>query len=182
MYLEEKEFKRRLKRGYSGQLNVPKNLNRATQALFWEFRHQCRWKQRGFVPVYNLSMRDHDDTLSMPQIYIQCHTEYEAAMVLLGNWEHWERLTATEWFQKHLEKWRALKLKKDGDMGHAKIVELAQRGNVSAAKYLDQKAAKQQHKVERPKKKPQSETAEVEHPATVDEDWLTTSLQLAKDV
>ena len=165
MLLTDEIKKERLKRAYSGFRNVPEKLHRATQALFWEHRHACRWKEKNFHPPYNLSMRDHDDTLSMPQIYFQCASEYEAALVLLGNWEHWEKLCATKWFPKYLEKWRNEKDRREQAIGRGKIIELANSGNLAAAKYLDQlhkqpKAVKESPVEEVPKQEEQAHEEE----------------------
>ena len=149
MLVTEEWKQERLKRAYAGQLNIPDHMNRATQALFWEFRNKVRWKERGIVPQYNLSYKDHDGTLSMRQIYLQCATEYEAALVLLGRWDHWEKLCNTPWFPKHIEKWRAEKAARDGDLGRSKIVEAAHAGNLQAAKYLDQESKTPQPKREK---------------------------------
>ena len=138
MLLTDDIKKAKLKRAYEGFRNVPEKLHRATQALFWEHRHACRWKQKNFHPPYNLSKRDHDDTLSMQQIYFQCSSEYEAALVLLGDWEHWEKLSNTKWFKPHLEKWRNEKDRREQALGRGKIIELANEGNLQACKYLDQ--------------------------------------------
>lgn len=168
----------RLKRAYAGELNIPKHMNRATQALFWEFRNKVRWKERDIIPQYNLSFTDHDDTLSMRQIYMQCTTEYEAAMVLLGRWDHWEKLCNTPWFPKHIEKWRAEKAARDGDLGRSKIVEAAQAGNLNAAKYLDQES-----KVPQPKRKKKPAEAKLSSSAgsSNSTDWAEEALARAKE-
>lgn len=146
MLLTDDIKKEKLDRAFSGLRNVPDKLHRATQALFWENRHACRWKERDFYPPYNLGKRDHDDTLSMCQIYYQCSSEYEAAMVLLGDYDHWERLCNCNWFKKHIDKWREEKLRRDKALGRSMIVELAQSGNLAAAKYLDKLSSPKQEK------------------------------------
>lgn len=138
MLVTEEWKKARLERAYSGELNVPENMNRATQALFWEFRQAVRWEERGITPTYNLGRKDKEGTLSMYQIYMQCDSEYEAAMVLLGNYQHWEKLLKAPWFIKKVDQWRREKLVKDAAMGRGCLVNAAANGNVSAAKYLDQ--------------------------------------------
>lgn len=162
MLLTEEEKTARLSRAYSGGLNIPKSMNRATMALFWEHRYACRWKERGITPVYNLGYTDHDGTLSMPQIYLQCVSEREAALVLLGSWAHWKRLMATDWFMKHLTKWREDKLEQDGELGIEVIREQASKGNVQAAKYLDQ--------LRRNKKEPPQPQAKAKAPKAVPQD------------
>ena len=177
MLLTDEVKTERLNRAFSGFRNVPEKLHRATQALFWEHRHACRWKQKNFHPPYNLSMRDHDDTLSMPQIYFQCSSEYEAALVLLGNWEHWEKLSTTAWFKPHLQKWRAEKSRREAAMGKSKIIELANAGNLAAAKFLAQQT------VEAPPVEP--EPQETEEPPKVPtkqtDDWASQMLNRVKE-
>ena len=138
MLLTEDFKKDRLKRAYSGFRNVPEKLHRATQALFWEHRHACRWKKKNFHPPYNLGKKDHDDTLSMAQIYFQCPSEYEAALILLGDWEHWEKLTSCGWFMPHILKWRAEKAQRDAAMARGLIADGAAKGDRHWIKYLDQ--------------------------------------------
>lgn len=168
MLLTEEEKKARLSRAFSGHRNVPKKLHRATQALFWEKRHSSRAKQKGFLPIYNLSKRDHDGTLSMPQIYFQCTSEYEAAMVLLGDWEHWEKLVKCTWFQPYLEKWRNEKDRRDNAIGQGKIVELAAAGNLAAAKYLANKNTS--------KAKTDPDVVEKEPTTQAEDDWASNTL------
>lgn len=171
MLLTEEIKKARLTRAYSGFRNVPEKLHRATQALFWEHRHACRWKQKDFHPPYNLGKKDHDDTLSMAQIYFQCSSEYQAALILLGDWEHWEKLTACNWFQPYITKWRNEKSRRDSAIGRGKVLELAEQGNLAAAKYLDQQSAVKVKQVEQIK---------VDTPVTpdvVEDDWATAMLK-----
>lgn len=44
-------------------------------------------------------------------------SDYKAAMVLIGNWDHWQLLCNTKAFAEHLERWReevAAKLRSEG--------------------------------------------------------------------
>lgn len=177
MLVTDEWKKERLSRAYSGELNVPESMNRATQAMFWEHRHGVRWKERGIVPIYNLGYKDHNGTLSMRQIYLQCTTEYEAAMVLLGRWDHWERLCNTPWFPAHLEKWKEEKAIQEGALGRNTILELAAKGNLSAAKYLDQE---RQGSTPSRKPKPAKEDDIPEEKCAATEAWLRESLAKAQ--
>ena len=136
MILTPEEKKRRWEAAYAGDVHVPKNMRRATLALFWEKRHECRWKERGITPLFNLSLKDHDDTLSFPQLYFQCESDYEAAMVILGSWKHWELLTGRPWFAELLAKWQEEKQRRDVAHARAKIKELVNKGNLPACKYM----------------------------------------------
>lgn len=179
MLLTDNDKKERLNRAFSGFRNVPEKLHRATQAIFWEHRHACRAAQKGFSPVYNLSKRDHDSTLSMAQIYFQCSSEYEAGLVLLGDWEHWEKLTACKWFKPHLMKWREEKARRESSMGRSKIIELAEQGNLAAAKYLDQSRPIEVQPIE--EVCPEVVTPVVSNAKKKEEsDWVKRSLELAR--
>lgn len=179
MLLTDNDKKERLNRAFSGIRNVPEKLHRATQALFWEHRHACRAAQKGFTPVYNLSKRDHDDTLSMAQLYFQCSSEYEAGLILLGDWQHWEKLTACKWFKPHLLKWREEKARRESSMGRSKIIELAEQGNLAAAKYLDQSKLNEVQPTK--EDSPVGETPVVNNNIKQEEtDWIKRSLDLAR--
>lgn len=131
------EFKKeRWEAATKGEIHVPKDMNRATAALFWEHRHSARLAKRGKKPLFNLSMRDHDDTLSFPQLYFQCDSDYEAAMVILGSFDHWQRLCEAKWFAEKLAIWQEEKAMRDVAHGRAKIRELADNGNLAACKFL----------------------------------------------
>lgn len=171
MLLTPELKKERWEAATSGKIHVPKDMNRATAALFWEKRHEARLKQRGKTPLFNLSMRDHDDTLSFPQLYYQCDSDYEAAMVILGSFEHWQRLCEAKWFAEKLALWQEEKALRDIAHGRAKIRELADGGNLAACKFLaagglskkpaaDEKPTKPEPKQEEPKAIP------------AEDDWL----------
>ncbi len=74
-----------------------------TQSLFAEFQHETypahftlrREGRVGFVNMYEKYME-----LSDP-------TEYKVAIQLLGSWQHWQALMRSDWFNKHLQSWRA---------------------------------------------------------------------------
>lgn len=78
---------------------------RLTRALFWETRNA---KGEYDNPIYTLKERDHRDLPSARRIYLECAdpTEWVAAHVLLGSWEHWHRLLSCPWFKEHIREWR----------------------------------------------------------------------------
>lgn len=119
-----------------GKFPIPENMLRATAALFWEHRLTSRTSKRGAKPVYNLSLRDHDGTLSMYQIYMQCATEYEAGLVLLGTTQHWRQLCACKWFVPHIEAWREEMALRDAALGRQALLEASAKGNYAAGKAL----------------------------------------------
>lgn len=120
----------------NGILPIPSNLHRATQALFWEFRVPSRCDERGITSIYNLTKRDHDGTLSMYQIYMQCANEYEAAIVLLGDYQRWERLCELPWFKPRVEEWRREAAVRTYAYAKSALVAAAGKGNAQAAQKL----------------------------------------------
>ncbi len=119
-----------------GIFPIPDNMLRATAALFWEHRLSSRTSNRGAKPIYNLTERDHDGTLSMYQIYMQCATEYEAGLVLLGTTRHWRQLCGCKWFAPHVAAWRDEMALRDAALGREALIEAAAKGNYAAGKAL----------------------------------------------
>lgn len=103
-----------------------------TLGLFYEFRMQSA----GAIPVYNLKAYDWKGTKSMYQIYMNCDSEYEAAMTLLGDWSHWKRLCECGWFKQYIDSWREEVLIREAALGKAVIIQKASEGNLTAAKEL----------------------------------------------
>ena len=103
-----------------------------TQGMFWEFRHSTR---STYYP-FNLKERDYKTSISMYQIYMSCDSEYEAAMLLLNSWKHWEVLCNAPWFMKELVKWREEREIREAAIGKKVLIEEAENGNVAAARYL----------------------------------------------
>ena len=167
MRITQEWIEGRIENAKDGILPIPESLDRATQALFWEYRSQCRCAERGITPIYNLSKKDHDDTLSMYQIYMQCSNEYEAAIVLLGDYLHWENLCSLPWFSKKVAVWRRERDLRDYAYGKASLRAAALKGNAQAAEKL-MKLSTPPEKVGRPKK----------NRATVKETFVTESDKL----
>lgn len=136
MKIDREWIQKRIDAVNDGILPIPDNLDKATQALFWEYRSQTRSEERGITPVYNLSKRDHDDTLSMYQIYMQCSSEYEAAIVLLGDYAHWEHLCTRPWFSQRRDAWERERSVRDYANGITGLRKAAEAGNASAAEKL----------------------------------------------
>lgn len=94
-----------------------------------------------YAPLYCLGETDTAGLPSARRIYLElCDpTEYQAAMALVGSWDHWCYLCGLSWFKPYVEAWRAelrSKLK-------SRAVEIAKelaRGNdataLSASKWL----------------------------------------------
>lgn len=142
MDISREFIEKRLRDARNGKLPVPENMDRATAALFWEKRHTSATEERGLTPIYNLSMRDHNGTLSMYQLYMQCSTEYEAALVLLGTLRHWSMLLECKWFLPHIEQWRKDMAARDEALGRGALIQAASGGNYAAGKALLNDAGK----------------------------------------
>lgn len=119
------------------ELPIPQELVGCTQALFFEFRHQTT---SNTLAPYCLKPHDHiyKDRVyrSMYLIYISCDSEYEAAIKLLGNYAHWTKLKGCSWFEQHLEAWNAELLLREEALARSKLVDLTEKGNVTAARTL----------------------------------------------
>lgn len=60
-------------------------------------------------------------------------TEYSQAIALLGSWRHWEVLTACEWFQPYVERWRSeLATKFESDRYH-EMKDVAEKSKGTSA-------------------------------------------------
>lgn len=127
---------------HKGKLPIPEHMDRATAALFWEKRHTSAVEERGLTSIYNLGTRDHDGTLSMYLIYMQCTTEYEAALVLLGSLIHWNLLLECKWFKPHIEQWRKDMAYRDESIGRQALLMAAAKGVPAAGTALIRDAGK----------------------------------------
>ncbi len=126
----------------------PKNRRR-TNSLFEETIDVEQRKK--FPPLYTLRENDYkvwqyEDLIvpSAKKIYVLSNSEYEAAIKLVGSWEHWEMLIANSWFTAGtddptwvgLNEWRKeqdLRIRRDAT---SELVSLARQGNVTALKIL----------------------------------------------
>lgn len=86
-------------------------------------------------PFYTLTDQDIDHCPSMKRLYLSCNdpTEYEQAMLILGNWKHWQVLCGKKWFNAELQYWREeLEVK----MRSQSIRKLANSDRDDAAKWI----------------------------------------------
>jgi hypothetical protein len=89
-------------------------------------------------PVFTLKPVDTKGYISMKRLYLEYSdpTEYSFAVAVLGSWEHWQRLSNCDWFQKYLEEWRSeleIKLRSEATR---EMYEQAMKGNRDAAKWI----------------------------------------------
>ena len=108
-----------------------------TKSLFVEMKHP------DYSAPYTLKDYDHKGSMSMYQKYMAIGdpTEYEQAIALLGSWKHWKLLTASKWFQEHVNQWRAeLKIKFESDR-YQEMIDVAEKSagtpiGIQATKWL----------------------------------------------
>ena len=127
-----------------------------TQKLFYEFdTKEC---------IYTLSTRDKvKEGVTYPSlylIYMDSVDEYEAAMRLVGNMEHWRKLCSLKWFMEGMPErgWPGLKqvredmAMRDASLAKKNLVDSVKDGNVNASKFLYDSATKgKSRKKEEPK-------------------------------
>lgn len=118
-----------------------------TRSLFKE-TFDYRVKDPNLVPLYTLAEDTKHGLPSIWRIFMDCDTETEAALKIVGSLRHWDVLCNCRWFQKPelrdtngiyvlgLDKWREYKAKKEQDMIKSVLMQLALSGNVNAAKAL----------------------------------------------
>ena len=119
------------------QLPIAQRLVGCTKALFYEHRHQTTVEMDA---PYCLKANDHEFKgvvyKSMYLIYMSCDSEYEAAIKLLGNYQHWTKLKRCTWFLPYVEEWNAELRLRESALARAKLVMLTEAGNVTAARTL----------------------------------------------
>ena len=118
---------------------IPERFCTTTKAMFYEHRFQTTVKEKA---PYTLRKQDKVDEKSghvyrsMYLIYMQCDSEYEAAIKLLGSYPHWRKLKRCSWFHDHFEAWEAERNIRDEAIARSILVRLAMVGNVTAARTL----------------------------------------------
>ncbi len=119
------------------ELPIDQRFVGCTKALFYEYRHQTTVEMKA---PYCLKANDHESKgvvyRSMYLIYMSCDSEYEAAIKLLGNYQHWTKLKRCTWFLPHVEEWNAELRLRESALARAKLVMLTEAGNVTAARTL----------------------------------------------
>ena len=137
------------------ELPIPVGLRHSTQALFYEYRHRSTSKIKAPYTLKNYDVNiGGKHYRSMYMEYMACDSEYEAAIVLLGSYAHWQRLSATAWFAPYLIAWEEERNIRDDALARSVIIRLAEAHNVTAAKSLQAVSQKQKGKTAagRPKK------------------------------
>lgn len=117
---------------------IPDRFTKTTKALFYEYRYQTTVTDKA---PYTLKYQDYVDVTghmykSMYQIYMNCDSEYEAAIRILGSFPHWVKLKRCSWFHDHIERWEDERNIRDEAIARSILVRLAETGNVTAARTL----------------------------------------------
>lgn len=115
---------------YDKIINIQGNY--LTQGLFYEFRHQTKLE---YIP-YTLKEKDFDSYISMYRVYMECDTEYEAALKLLNSWKHWEILCSSPWFAKELVKWREEREIREIASAKSVLLEKVRGGDAASSKAI----------------------------------------------
>ena len=101
-----------------------------------------------FKPVYTIQ-EWHD-------VFMDCRdpSEYSAAMMLLGDWEHWLEVRNHPMIKQHVDKWhKELEIKLRSEAIAQMRSHAKQQGGTAAAKWLAEKGYEQDKKtVGRPRK------------------------------
>lgn len=129
--------KQSLRPKVGGELPINPRFVGCTKALFYEHRHVTTVQENA---PYCLKANDHEFKgvvyKSMYLIYMSCDSEYEAAIKLLGNYQHWTKLKRCTWFIPYVEEWNAELVLRESALAKSKLVTLTEAGNVTAARTL----------------------------------------------
>ena len=136
-----------------GNLPIPDEYHMKTQMMFFEWRHQS---QSDLPPIFTWKRQDWEldgvTYKSMYLMYMQCSSEYEAAMVILGSWAHWQKLLKCKWFAEVVEDWREEMKLRDEAIAKDAIRYKAEGGDIPAAKALLAEARGEKPSRGRPKR------------------------------
>ena len=105
---------------------------RRSRSLFWEYRQQSIDE---LEPVYSLwAINTPDHIICMREEYIKCSSEYEAAVKLVGSWDHWEYLCNCKWFKPWRDKFEKERKLRQEAIAQAVLEQKTTEGNVTAAR------------------------------------------------
>ena len=113
--------------------------------IFKEFNYRSA---EGIPPLYTMKEEVTDGLPSAYLIYMYSESEYEAAMKLVGSWNHWNKLCTNNSFMNGskevqtwsgLKQWREEKEIKDRATMYSLLKIAAATGNVNAQKVLFEK-------------------------------------------
>lgn len=140
-----------------------------TQGLFYEFNNvDAPFTLRSD----DYTSRRGNKYVSVAKLFIESVDEYDAAIKILGSWEHWEKLCNLSWFTDGyttstgmvyggLNNWRNQMKLRDESLAKSQLIDQVKTGNVAASRYLHEISTKQ--KAGRPEtKKPKAKVSNVE--------------------
>lgn len=117
-------------------------MSRQRTNLFYEFNTS---RHEEYPPLYTMREQEWKGLPSAYRIYMASHSEYEAAMKLVGSWNHWQRLLKIPTFMdgpreamnwSGLHQWREEKEIQDRAQAYVQLKDNAQEGNVQAQKMI----------------------------------------------
>jgi hypothetical protein len=85
---------------------------------------------------FTLKEEDFRHYLAPKPRYVAAASEYEAALSILGSWDHWKALKKCKWFIPTLESWEAERCLREETEAKKILIEEAENGNVTAAKAI----------------------------------------------
>lgn len=115
-------------------------MNRQRTNIFYEFNTSAH---KEYSPLYTMREQEWHNLPSAYRIYMASHSEYEAAMRLVGSWNHWQRLLRIPVFMNGpndamnwsgLYQWREEKDIQDRARAYVQLKMSAEEGNVQAQK------------------------------------------------
>jgi len=110
--------------------------------IFSEFN---KTRHDDYPPLYTMREKPWKGLPSAYQIYMYSDSEYEAAMKLVGSWQHWQRLLKSKPFVEGIEEtgqwvglqaWRDEKEIKDKATAYNQLKMSASQGQVQAQKMI----------------------------------------------
>ena len=115
------------------------NNIQSTQALFMEFNPD------GPYTLKNQDVSKNDKTyVSAYKVFMSSIDESEAALKLVGSYQHWRKLCALKWFQEGVtefgfegvDQWRKDMEQRDRTEAKRQLLIAAQNGNVPAQRFI----------------------------------------------
>ena len=132
-----------------------------TQGLFYEYNNpDARYTLR----ADDYTSRKGKKYISFARVYRESVDEFDAAMDLLGSWQHWQKLCKEKWFLTGevngrtftgLNSWREEKSKADESAAKRVLLAAIADGDIPSAKFMYDKSTKKevQKGAGRPEKK-----------------------------
>lgn len=117
------------------------SIGRYRTNLFLEFN---KTRHEYSPPIYTMRELPHKGLLSAYLIYMNSDSEYEAALKLVGSWQHWEKLLKSKAFLSGadtgqwtgVQAWRDEKETRDRAVAYNQLRVNAAQGHVQAQKMI----------------------------------------------